>query len=124
MARNTETSNEFFEDLKAGLTAAIEHAKGKRKDLRTSTLPRPPKELSAKEIVKVRSQLNVSQAVFARYLNISTKTVQSWGTGPRQAQRSQPKAALDRKKESEDPSRKLNIKSEPPLVSGAWNRFS
>ena len=81
MAKKTETNNEFFEDLKAGLAATIEHAKGKRKDLRTTTLPRPPKELSAKEIAKVRSQLNVSQAVFARYLNISTKTVQSWEQG-------------------------------------------
>jgi putative transcriptional regulator len=78
MAKITEKNNEFFEDLKAGLSAAIEHAQGRRKDLRTTTLPRPPKELSAKEIVKVRGQLNVSQAVFARYLNISTKTVQSW----------------------------------------------
>jgi putative transcriptional regulator len=49
-----------------------------RADLRTTTLPRPPKELSPKEIAQVRSQLNVSQAVFARYLDISTKTVQSW----------------------------------------------
>lgn len=81
MAKKAETNNEFFEELKAGLSAAIEHAQGKRKDLRTTTLPRPPKEMSAKEIVKVRSQLNVSQAVFARYLNISTKTVQSWEQG-------------------------------------------
>ncbi len=81
MAKKAETNNEFFQELKAGLSAAIEHAEGKRKDLRTTTLPRPPKELSAKEIVKVRSQLNVSQAVFARYLNISTKTVQSWEQG-------------------------------------------
>lgn len=38
-----ESHNEFFEDLKAGLQAAIEHASGKRADLRTTTLPRPPK---------------------------------------------------------------------------------
>ena len=81
MPKRTETTNEFFEELKAGLGAAIEHASGKRRDLRTTTLPRPPKELSAKEIAKLRSQLNVSQAVFARYLNISTKTVQSWEQG-------------------------------------------
>lgn len=81
MAKKAETNSEFFEELKAGLSAAIEHAEGKRKDLRTTTLPRPPKEMSAKDIVKVRSQLNVSQAVFARYLNISTKTVQSWEQG-------------------------------------------
>ncbi|MBX3268229.1 MAG: helix-turn-helix domain-containing protein [Acidobacteria bacterium] len=81
MAKKAETNNEFFEELKAGLSAAIGHAQGKRKDLRTTTLPRPPKEMSANEIVKVRSQLNVSQAVFARYLNVSTKTVQSWEQG-------------------------------------------
>ncbi|MBK7391787.1 MAG: helix-turn-helix domain-containing protein [Chloracidobacterium sp.] len=81
MAKKTEKMNEFFEDLKAGLQSAIEHAEGKRTDMRTTTLPRPPKELSAKEIVKVRKQLNVSQALFARYLNISPKTVQSWEQG-------------------------------------------
>lgn len=81
MAKKAETNNEFFEELKAGLSAAIEHAQGKRKDLRTTTLPRPPKEMSANEILKIRRQFNVSQAVFARYLNISTKTVQSWEQG-------------------------------------------
>jgi putative transcriptional regulator len=81
MAKRTETTNEFFEELKAGLGAAIEHAKGKRADLRTTTLPRPPMEMSAEQIAKLRNRLNVSQAVFARYLNISTKTVQSWEQG-------------------------------------------
>lgn len=76
-SRNGVSKNEYFKDLKAGLEAAIEHTSGKRKDLRTTTLPRPPKQLSAKEIAKVRGRLNVSQAVFAKYLNISTKTVQS-----------------------------------------------
>jgi len=30
---------------------------------------------------KVREELNVSQAVFAKYLNISPRTVQSWEQG-------------------------------------------
>lgn len=81
MAKKAETNNEFFESIKAGLNAAIEHAEGKRQDLRTTTLPRPPKQISATEIAKFRAQLNVSQAVFARYLNISPKTVQSWEQG-------------------------------------------
>ncbi len=81
MAKKTEKTNEFFEDLKEGLAAAIEHAKGRRKDLRTTTLPRPPKVMSAKEITNLRTRLNVSQAVFARYLNISPRTVQSWEQG-------------------------------------------
>ena len=81
MAKKAESNNEFFESIKVGFTAAIEHAEGTRKDLRTTTLPRPPKELSAKEIANFRAQLNVSQAVFASYLNISPKTVQSWEQG-------------------------------------------
>ncbi len=81
MAKKAEKRNDFFEELKAGLAASIEHAEGKRKDLRTTTLPRAPKQLSAKEIVQVREQLNVSQAVFAKYLNISPRTVQSWEQG-------------------------------------------
>lgn len=81
MAKKVEEKNEFFESLKAGLEAAVGHAGGKQKDLRTTTLPRPLKELSAKEIADIRASLNVSQAVFARYLNISPKTVQSWEQG-------------------------------------------
>ncbi len=70
--------NEFFGSLKTGLEAAHRACKkGTRKDLRTTTLPLPPKELSAKEIADPRARLNVSQAVLARYLNISPKTVQS-----------------------------------------------
>lgn len=63
------------------MAASIEHAEGKLKDLRTTPLPRAPKQLSAKEIVRVREQFNVSQAVFAKYLNISPRTVQSWEQG-------------------------------------------
>ena len=81
MAKKVEEKNKFFEHLKAGITASIDHAKGARRDLRSTTLPRPPKVLLAKEIVKVRTDLNVSQAVFARYLNISPKTIQSWEQG-------------------------------------------
>ncbi len=75
------TKNDFFEDLKLSLEQAIEHAQGKRNDLRTTTLPRPPKVLTKTEIAGIRSQINVSQAVFARMLNISVKTVQAWEQG-------------------------------------------
>ncbi len=71
---------QLFEDLKTSLGEAIEHAEGKR-ELRTTTLPRPPKKLSNEEIAALRGKLNVSQAVFARYLNVSPKTVQAWEQG-------------------------------------------
>src|SRR5262245_41451577 len=81
MERKIKSKNEFFEGLMEGLDAAIEHAEGKRKDLRTTTLPKPPKKLSPKEIARVRIELKVSQAVFAKYLNISPRTVQAWEQG-------------------------------------------
>ena len=72
----------LFADLKESLNEAIEHAEGKR-ELRTTTLPRPPKKLSGAEIAHLRGRINVSQAVFARYLNVSVKSIQAWeqGTG-------------------------------------------
>jgi len=81
MAKKTEKTNEFFEGVRSGLLAAIDHAEGRRADLRTTELPNPPKELSATEIANLRARLNVSQAVFANYLNISKRTVQSWEQG-------------------------------------------
>ena len=81
MPRKNEIKNGFFEALKDGLEAAIEHAEGKRTDLRTTSLPRPLKQLSKKEIADIRKRINVSQAVFAALLNISPKTVQAWEQG-------------------------------------------
>lgn len=73
----------LFDQLTESLNQAIEHAKGNRKDLRTTTLPRPPKPVTQKEIVELRENLNWSQTVFARALNVSVKTVQSWEQGLR-----------------------------------------
>lgn len=73
--------NEFFEDLKQSLIEGLEHAQGKRNDLRTTTLLRPPVLMTKREIIKLRERMNVSQAVFANYLNISVKTVQAWEQG-------------------------------------------
>lgn len=56
---------QLIEDLKESLNEAIEHAEGK-KELRTTTLSRPPKKLSNIEIAGLRGEMNVSQAVFAR----------------------------------------------------------
>lgn len=38
-------------------------------------------ELQPDEIKKLRETLNVSQPVFARYLNTSVSTIQKWETG-------------------------------------------
>ena len=69
--------SEIFTELLGSAHEALEHAQGKR-SLRTTTLPLPPKSLNARAVKRVRASLHASQAVFARYLNVSTKLVQAW----------------------------------------------
>jgi putative transcriptional regulator len=72
------------ERLKASLEEAIRHAEGEI-TLRTTTceLPEEPPEIEAGTIAALRDQSGMSQAVFARVLNVSTKTIQSWEQGVR-----------------------------------------
>src|SRR5271163_4351613 len=72
------------EQIRKGLEEAIRHAKGEI-TLKTTTLEMPdrPPEVGAEELMKLRLKSGMSQAVFARLLNVSTKTVQSWEQGHR-----------------------------------------
>ena len=76
--------NKFFEDLKAGLEDAIAHEKGKL-DLRSELIeiPEPPMQYKSKDIKGIREHNKYSQGVFAKILNVSVKTVQSWESGQR-----------------------------------------
>lgn len=69
--------NEMFAELLESAHEALEHARGKR-SLRTTTLPFPPAPLNGRAVKRVRAALHASQAVFARYLNVSTRLVQAW----------------------------------------------
>ena len=69
--------NEIFTELLGSAHEALEHAQGKR-SLRSTTLPLPPKPLNGRAVKRVRASLHASQAVFARFLNVSTKLVQAW----------------------------------------------
>lgn len=73
----------LFNQLTESLNQAIEHARGERKDLRTTVLPRPPQPITKDEIVSLREELNWSQSIFAHALNVSIKTVQAWEQGLR-----------------------------------------
>jgi putative transcriptional regulator len=75
-------SNPFFKRLKTGLEEGIQFVQGKRQ-LHTTVFPAPPPEFRASDVVQLRLQLNLSQQAFARTLNVSTKTVQSWEQGSR-----------------------------------------
>jgi putative transcriptional regulator len=79
-------SDETFAEIKESLEQALQHARGERNDLRVTrvAIPRPPRHMSSEEIVSVRKNLNYSQSVFARLLNVSVKTVQGWEQGLRE----------------------------------------
>lgn len=74
----------FYEGLKEGLQEALAHAQGKI-TLKSECIeiPAPPKEYTAREIRRIRKSAHYSQGIFARVLNVSTKTVQSWESGMR-----------------------------------------
>lgn len=66
-----------FAELMSAATDTLEHARGKR-DLRTTVLQTAPEPMKATDVKRLRKRLRASQAVFAHYLNVSTKLVQAW----------------------------------------------
>src|SRR5262249_55034231 len=74
-----------FDSLRESAKEALEHARGERADLRVTrvALPGPPKPISPARVVRIRQRLNFSQAMFARLLNVSPRTIQDWEQGRR-----------------------------------------
>ncbi len=81
MARQVRKT--LFARLKDSLQEAQQFTAGEL-TLRTFTVPDPPPNYTPEQIVRIRRSLRMSQSVFARVLNTSTKTVQSWEQGLRQ----------------------------------------
>jgi len=75
---------EHLDELKESLTEVLDHAQGKiTLKSKNVSIPDPPKALPAKEIVRLRRRLGVSQAVFARLLGVARDTEISWEQGRR-----------------------------------------
>ena len=73
----------IFDDLKQALSDALDYQQGKKTRLRVSQLPPPPKPLTPSQIRAIRHSFNVSQAGFARIINVSVNAVESWEQGVR-----------------------------------------
>ena len=71
-----------FEQIRQGLEEGIAHARGDL-TLKTTTLPAPAPRLSKTRVAAIRKRAGMSQAVFATYLNVPTRTLQSWEQGER-----------------------------------------
>jgi len=82
MARKTRAR--IFDDLRQSLADAAAYEQGKAVNLRTREIPAPPRPLRPGEIRRIRLALNASQTLFARFLNVSPNTVESWEQGVRQ----------------------------------------
>lgn len=74
MSKNRNLAAELLE----GIREIRQHREGKI-TLRTHTLDNAaPLEISAETIRETREAMNVSRAVFARYLRVSTRTLENW----------------------------------------------
>jgi putative transcriptional regulator len=75
------TKRNVFAELEEGFDALAQERAGKV-TLRKQTIDyQPPVEMSAAEVVRVRTKLNVSQPVFARRFRTEVKTIANWEQG-------------------------------------------
>ena len=79
----------LFERIAQGLEDGIAHERGERKlRVKQIVIPDPPKSYSADDVRRLRNHLKLSQPGFARLLQVSPKTVQSWEQGARSPRQS------------------------------------
>jgi DNA-binding transcriptional regulator YiaG len=83
--KNKDKKNKIkiFVALKQSLSDAMAYEQGKKLAVRVSELPPPPKPLTPNQIRAIRQSFNVSQAIFARIINVSLNAVESWEQGVR-----------------------------------------
>jgi putative transcriptional regulator len=70
------------EQLREGLKESIAHSRG-RLTLKTTTLAAPAPRLTRARVIAIRKKTGMSQAVFASFLNVPKRTLQSWEQGAR-----------------------------------------
>jgi len=79
----------LFDRLKKGLEEGIAYEGGEVALRVTEVIvPDPPQPYSADDIRRIRTHMRMSQAGFARLLQVSNKTIQSWEQGTRRPQQS------------------------------------
>ena len=76
----------IYDDLRQSLADALAFERGQNVDLRVTKIPAPPPALKPAEIRRIRESLHASQTVFAHFLCVSAKAVQSWEQGSRRPQ--------------------------------------
>ena len=72
---------EVYDGIMQGLKEAIAYNEGKIKARTTTMYIEPVPEFEAKEIKSIRSQLGMTQVLFAGFMGVSPKTVEAWEAG-------------------------------------------
>lgn len=70
-----------FESIKKGLEEAIDYEEGKGKARRIKKSVKPLEHYSAEEVRQIRTNADLSQALFAQFMGVSKKTVEAWEAG-------------------------------------------
>ena len=72
---------DLFADLDEGIQALADERQGKR-TLRTHAIElKPAPEVSPRQLVELREELNLSRGLFAAYLRTNVRTLENWEQG-------------------------------------------
>jgi putative transcriptional regulator len=71
----------LFSELTEGFDALAAERQGKITLKRHEVDVKPVPEVSAEDVLGLRNRLNLSRAVFARYLRINERTLENWEQG-------------------------------------------
>ncbi len=71
----------IFDDIKTGLSEAIEYEKGNLKAKTTTITIAPIMTFAPVEIKSIRNSTGLTQSLFAKFMGVSVKTVEAWEAG-------------------------------------------
>jgi putative transcriptional regulator len=71
----------LFDEMMEGFDALMDHRAGKRA-LRTHAVKmKPAPKISARELAKIRKDMNLSHGLFAGYLRTTVRALENWEQG-------------------------------------------
>lgn len=73
--------SKFFDDLMTGLNEAVAIERGELKGRKTVYEIQPVKTYNNIQIKQIRTEVGMTQVLFANYMGVSCKTVEAWEKG-------------------------------------------
>ncbi|MBO4858749.1 MAG: helix-turn-helix domain-containing protein [Treponema sp.] len=73
--------SKFYDDLMTGLNEAVAIERGELKGRKTVYEIQPVKKYDNIQIKQIRTEVGMTQVLFANYMGVSCKTVEAWEKG-------------------------------------------